>query len=180
MYYPDRVEKLIICNIPHPNGLTRELAGNPEQQRNSDYARRFQEEDAHETLTVEELTTIVAGDRDEAVQQQYRAAFARSDFEAMLNYYKASFPKQSTSSTTTTSASTTTSSASSSSLPLIKSPVLVIHGLADTALLAAGLNDTWEWIDNELTITTIPGAGHFVQQDAPDRVTRAILAWLNR
>ena len=77
-------------------------------------------------------------------------------------------------------ASTTTSSASPSSLPLIKSPLLVIHGHADTALLAAGLNDTWEWFDNELTITTIPGAGHFVQQDAPDRVTRAILAWLNR
>ncbi len=63
-------------------------------------------------------------------------------------------------------------------MPDVECPVLIIHGLNDPALLAAGLNDTWDWVDAELTIVTIPGAGHFVQQDASERVSRKILSWL--
>lgn len=87
----------------------------------------------------------------------------------MLNYYKANFPKVPTENAEATDFP---------KLPNVKCPVLVIHGLKDPALLAAGLNGTWDWIDNELTILTLPNAGHFVQQDAPDRVTRAIRTWL--
>ncbi|NOK70416.1 MAG: alpha/beta hydrolase, partial [Chloroflexi bacterium AL-N10] len=48
------------------------------------------------------------------------------------------------------------------------------------ALLASGLNNTWEWLEKDLTLVTIPGAGHFVQQDTPELVNRAMLSWLNR
>ena len=50
----------------------------------------------------------------------------------------------------------------------------------DQALLPGALNDTWNWIDADLTLVTIPGAGHFVQQDASDLVTRTMVAWLLR
>ena len=50
MAHPDLVEKLIICNLPHPRGLMRELATNPTQQANSQYARNFQKPGAHEAL----------------------------------------------------------------------------------------------------------------------------------
>ncbi len=63
-------------------------------------------------------------------------------------------------------------------MPQVKCPVLMIHGLNDKALLPAGLNDTWDWIDNELTIVTIPGAGHFVQRDASESVTKHMTRWL--
>ena len=46
------------------------------------------------------------------------------------------------------------------------------------ALLPGALDGTWQWIDNELTVITVPGAGHFIQQDAPDTVTRAMVDWL--
>ena len=62
----------------------------------------------------------------------------------------------------------------------VQAPVLQIHGLDDQALLPGALNNTWEWIDGDLTLTTIPDAGHFVQQDAADLVTRTIRAWLGR
>jgi pimeloyl-ACP methyl ester carboxylesterase len=58
--------------------------------------------------------------------------------------------------------------------------VLLIHGLNDTALLPGALNNTWEWIEKDLTLVTIPGAGHFVQQDASDLVTRTMKMWLAR
>jgi pimeloyl-ACP methyl ester carboxylesterase len=39
MNYPELTERLVILNLPHPNGLQRELANNPQQQKNSEYAR---------------------------------------------------------------------------------------------------------------------------------------------
>ena len=59
-------------------------------------------------------------------------------------------------------------------------PVLVIHGLDDEALLPEGFNGTWEWVDGELTIVSLPGVGHFVQHEAGEVVTRTIADWLGR
>jgi pimeloyl-ACP methyl ester carboxylesterase len=57
---------------------------------------------------------------------------------------------------------------------------LQIHGLDDQFLLSGALNGTWEWLEKEYTLVTIPGAGHFVQSDAADLVTRTIKSWLAR
>ena len=56
----------------------------------------------------------------------------------------------------------------------------MIHGLQDKALLPAALNDTWNWLEKDLTLVTVPGAGHFVHHDARDFVTRQFEIWLNR
>lgn len=161
---PDVVEKLVILNLPHPRGLNRELVNNPQQQRNSAYARRFQQEDAHKALTAEGLAGWV---KDPAAKQKYIEAFKRSDFEAMLNYYKRNYPRE---------------PYTEDKSPVIKArmPVLMIHGLGDTALLAGALNNTWDWLEKDLTLVTIPGASHFVQQDASDMVSRSIKMWLAR
>ena len=62
----------------------------------------------------------------------------------------------------------------------IQSPVLIIYGKKDKYLPVNGLNYTWEFIDNDLRIEIIQDAGHFVQYDAPDAVTNAIVSWLNK
>jgi pimeloyl-ACP methyl ester carboxylesterase len=85
----------------------------------------------------------------------------------MLNYYKKNYPRDPAGEDT-------------SPLVKVKAPVLMIHGLNDTALLPGALNNTWEWLEKDLTLVTIPGAGHFVQQDASDLVTRSMKMWLNR
>ena len=85
----------------------------------------------------------------------------------MLNYYKANYPRE-------------PYTEDDSPLIKVKCPVLLIHGLDDWALLPGALNDTWEWLDSDLTLVTIPGAGHFVQQDAADLVSRTMKMWLNR
>ena len=40
---PEMTSRLVILNLPHPNGLTRELRTNPQQYENSAYAQAFQE-----------------------------------------------------------------------------------------------------------------------------------------
>lgn len=159
---PQYVEKLIILNLPHLRGVQRELANNPAQQKNSAYARQFQKEGAHKLLMPEMLASWV---KDKDAKQKYVEAFKRSDIECMLHYYKQNYPKE-------------PYVEDKSPVVKVKCPVLMIHGLADTALLPAMLNNTWDWLDNELTLVTIPKAGHFVQQDATEQVNRAMVKWL--
>ncbi len=165
MTKPQLTEKLIVLNLPHPQGLTRELATNPQQQKNSAYAREFQKPGAHKNLTAEGLAFWVT---DAEARKKYIEAFKRSDFEAMLNLYKKNYPQP--------------PYELPKEAPKVKvaCPVLLIHGLDDTALLAGALNDTWNWLESDLTLVTIPGAGHFVQQDAADLVTRSMVSWLTR
>jgi pimeloyl-ACP methyl ester carboxylesterase len=63
---------------------------------------------------------------------------------------------------------------------MVKCPVLMFHGLKDKALLPGALNDTWKWVEQDLTLVTVPEADHWVQQDAPELVTRTMVNWLKR
>ncbi len=163
---PQVTEKLIVLNLPHPRGLARELAHNEQQQQNSQYARNFQQEGAHLRLSAERLADWVK-DADPDVKARYLEAFERSDFEAMLQYYKQNYPRSPYKEDT-------------SPIVKVRAPVLQIHGLEDQFLLSSGLNGTWEWVEQDYTLTTIPHAGHFVQQDAADLVTRTMVSWLGR
>ncbi|MHC5538846.1 alpha/beta fold hydrolase [Singulisphaera rosea] len=163
MAHPEVVDRLIILNLPHPKGLARELANNPEQRKNSQYARDFQKPDAASKILPVMLTFWV---KDPEAKKVYLEALRRSSMEGMLNYYKANYPKE--------------GAKDDGNFPPVKCPVLIIHGLDDPALLSGALNDNWKWIDNEMTLITIPHAGHFVQQDAADRVTKAMVDWLTR
>ncbi len=105
--------------------------------------------------------------KDPEAREKYLEAFARSDLEAMLHYYKRNYPRE-------------PYTDFGGEMPNIQCPVLMFHGLKDKALLHPALNGTWEWIDKDLTLVTIPDADHFVQQDAADLVTRTMKMWLAR
>ena len=162
MRYPKACDKLIILNLPHPWGLARELANNPDQQKNSQYARNFQKPGAHEKLSARGLSGWV---KNKAAKEKYREAFERSDFESMLNYYKANYPRE-------------PYKAPEGAPPKVEAPVLMFHGLKDWALLPGALNDTWRWLEKDLTLVTVPGSGHFVQQDAAETVSKTMRSWL--
>ena len=170
--HPEMTERLVILNLPHPRGMMRELADNPQQRQNSAYARRFQEGSPDDPdiffglpMTPQTLAGWVA---DEAARARYVEAFQRSDFAAMLNYYKSNYPVLPPEGGMPEPLET----------PRLGMPVLVFHGLQDTALHSDGLNNTWDWIDADLTLVTAPQAGHFVQQDAAELVTSTLRWWL--
>ena len=91
MAHPEMTDRLIILNLPHPRGLMRELANNPEQQKNSQYARNFQKPDAASQMMPGMLAFWV---KDPEVRKTYIEAFTRSSMEGMLNYYKANYPQE--------------------------------------------------------------------------------------
>jgi len=168
---PQMVDNLIILNLPHPSGMAREMATNKEQQQNSDYARKFIAGSPTDPdiffggpMTAENLSGWVT-DKQERVH--YNEAFKRSSFSGMLNFYKANYP------------SAENNSPVAGASPRLNMPVLIFHGLKDTALHSDGLNNTWDWVDNDVTIVTAPNAGHFVQQDAAELVSQTMQWWLS-
>jgi pimeloyl-ACP methyl ester carboxylesterase len=161
MTRPDMTDRLIVLNLPHPKGLMRELANNPQQQKNSAYARAFQQPDAHKKVTPEALALWV---KEPEARKHYVDAFKRSSMEGMLNFYKANYPRE--------------PYKDDREFPKVKCPVLMIHGLDDIYLLPGALNDTWKWLEKDLTLVTVPKAGHFVHRDATAIVNKSMLRWL--
>jgi pimeloyl-ACP methyl ester carboxylesterase len=187
---PEWLERLIILNVAHPLALAREILGNPAQMRSSQYAWDFQEADAHRKLIeifqnnhllreyqeqgkslsgLSDAELLSLWVKDPQARAKYIEAFKRSDVECMLNYYKKNYPKKEF-----------LLGKGPFKLPMIQAPVLIIFGLKDTAILPSTLNNTWEFIEKDMTLVTIPDAGHFVQQDAADLVTRTMKTWLGR
>ena len=171
-YAPQIVDQLVILNLPHPNGMAQALRTNPEALAGTAYAKAFREGSPADPkiffgypMTAQTLTGWVT---DEAAKPLYVEAFERSDFTAMLNFYKQNYPDIWSG---TPSARPTA--------PNISVSTLIFHGLDDQALHSDGLNNTWDWIDGDMTLVTVPGAGHFVQQDAAPFVTKTLRAWLD-
>ena len=163
MQHPQMTERLVVLNLPHLSALRRELANNPKQQEASAYARFFQQPAAARQLTAQGLSTWV---KDAEDRQDYIEALERSSFEGMLNYYKANYPREPYD--------------QGQDLPKVQCSVLMIHGLKDRALLPGALNNTWDYLEKDLTLVTVPEAGHFVQQDAAEFVTQQMLRWLTK
>ncbi len=166
---PDLVNKLVIMSVPHPVGFAREMATNVDQQKNSQYARNFQQPGFEKNLTAAGLASMVAGAKDSPRKAEYVEAFKRSNLTSMMNYYRANYPRGTGEQTGITAAAP----------PMIKVPVLVIHGMKDTALNAAGHAGTWNHVSEDTTILMIPNAGHFVQFDAEALVNKTVRSWLN-
>jgi epoxide hydrolase 4 len=167
MTHPEWLQALVILNLPHPAGIQREIKNNPEQRKNSEYAFNFQKAGAEKNLTSEGLARWV---KDDAARAHYIEAFNRSSFESMLNYYRANYPRPDQESTTLTPPA----------MPKVTVPVLEFHGLGDQALLPGALSGTWNLVEKDFTLVTVPGAGHFVQQDASDLVSTTMSDWLGR
>jgi pimeloyl-ACP methyl ester carboxylesterase len=176
MTRPDKIERLVIVNLPHPRCIERELANNPRQYEASDYARQLQHLPpggrilVHEGVAYEITPEGYAlGFKDE--HQKYVAALRRTSIEAMINFYKANYPRPPYKEQT---------------YPPVKCPVLMIHGLDDIWLIPEALNDTWRYLEKDLTLVTVPKAGHWVHLGpvqalgAPDLVTQRMVSWLTQ
>lgn len=164
MASPEKVNKLIMCNLTHPKGyMTVRMNATDEQKANTKYIEDFQAPDAADNLTPTVLA-FIAGGANNPHNEQYKAAFERSYVDGMLNYYRAAWAGLESSAQT--------------EIPQITMPVLQFHGLKDTAVDKDGLRDTWNWIDSDYTLVTVPQSGHWVQREAADLVTTTMKWWL--
>jgi pimeloyl-ACP methyl ester carboxylesterase len=160
----DKLDNLIIFSVPHPANFGRQLQ---RDSGNSDYARNFQREGSENNLNAEGLAGWVT---DPEMKPKYVEAFKQSSFAGMMNYYRANYPAGN---------NAPPANAPPPAFPKITVPVLVMHGMKDTALLSYGHNDTWDQVAKDTTVVMLPDAGHFIQQDAADLVNAQVRSWLD-
>lgn len=167
MRYPHRVSNLVICNLTHPRGYnTVRQNATAEQKANTQYIDDFQTPGFEERFTPKALAQISLGAVSGVVREHYISAFARSSIKGMLDYYRAAYR------------GLNTGAGWGSDLPNLTMPVLQFHGLRDKAVDKDGLRDTWNWIDEDYTLVTIPSSGHWVQRDAAELVSNTMRWWL--
>jgi pimeloyl-ACP methyl ester carboxylesterase len=168
MHYPQQVNKLVICNLTHPRGyMTVRQNASADQKANTQYITDFQTPGFEDRLTPEVLTGISAGDAADEVKARYLEAFSNSSVKGMLDYYRAAFGGLNTG-----------QGGQPRELPQLPMPVLQFHGLLDKAVDKDGLRDTWNWIDADYTLVTIPDCNHWVQREAAALVSTTMRSWL--
>lgn len=162
MWYPEMIDKLIVISVPHPNAGDKVVA-KPSDGKPS-YADRFVSTEFRAQLTENWFSGWVT---DQDAQEYYVEAFRRSDKDAMINYYRANFP-------TLENLTSEEFLNRPKDYPNLKMPVMIVHGEKDVYLPINGHNNTWNFVDNELTIEILPEAAHFVQQDESEKLTSLI------
>ncbi|MBY8822032.1 alpha/beta fold hydrolase [Sphingomonas colocasiae] len=177
---PDRVERLIIINAPHPYIFQKSLIKDAGQRAASQYIRAFRNPNLEKHLEAigleaffdgtfaKHVDTAKVGDERAVYLDQWSQPGAMT---AMLNWYRASsivVPE--------TGEDAEPPAFLSQPFPPLRMPVLVIWGLGDTALLPCQL-DGLDALVPDLKIVKVD-AGHFVPWENPEAVTKAIRAFL--
>ena len=60
----------------------------------------------------------------------------------------------------------------------IRVPVLQLQGTDDGCVIAAATHGSGAFVPGDYRLVKIPGAGHFLTEEAPDKVNSALLKWL--
>ena len=172
MDYPEAVEKLVVCNAPHPARMEEELR-HIRQLRKSWYIFFFQIPWLPETLLRNNARLFVErGMRGLAVRKSaisdadldvYAAAISQPGAAtSMVNYYRAVMRW-------------------GRKLPLsqINAPTLLIWGEEDIALGKPLTEGNERFVPN-LRVHLVPNCGHWVQQEAADEVEQVLLDFLRQ
>jgi len=169
------LERLVVMNLPHP-GAAQPAFRSWRQRRRSLYALFFQIPRLPDWLLARNRAQAIGRVFERAVahpelypqeiRDLYRdAAAGPGATKAMLDYYRAlvrggGMRRQ-----------------RELGFPPIETPTLMIWGEDDVALGIETTYGTDEFV-SDLTLRTLPGISHFVQQDAPEMVNTMLEAWL--
>lgn len=180
LQHPDRIERLIIVNAPHPFVFQKSLYDDMDQRAASQYIRAFRNPALDAQIAAMGVDrffdTSFAKHVDPDLVAPERAAYLDEwsqpgAIPAMLNWYRAS--------AIVVPAMDETPERPAfldASFPPLRMPVLVIWGMRDAALLPVQL-DGLDALIPDLTLVKVD-AGHFVPWEKPQPVTEAIRDWL--
>ena len=182
---PDWLDRLAVLNAPHPAAYERELRGG-DQLRRSWYALFFQLPWLPERIMGAGDCAAVAralredsapGAFSDADVDRYREAFSDpTTRRAAVDYYRAAF-RRAVREGVSSLPGVAPPSGPAPDAP-VRAPTLLLWGVRDRALsprLTVGLE---EWVP-DLRVERLPGASHWVQADAPDRVNEELIAFFD-
>jgi pimeloyl-ACP methyl ester carboxylesterase len=179
--HPERLERLVIVNAPHPVTFARELRENPAQQRASAYMNLFRSDKAERVMLEDDCRRLRrmsidawaanGGRATPADYQAYLEAWTRPGaLTGGLNWYRASplHPPDEAGAV---------APALDPAAFRVRVPTLVIWGERDEALLPGNL-DGLDRVVDDLRVERIPEGSHWVIHEQPERVNALIRGFL--
>ncbi len=168
------LQKLIICNVPHPAPMQAAMKNGWEQLKKSWYVFFFQIPVLPELMlgrnNAKGIAQAIGGSSvDETrfppdVLDVYRRnADQPGALTAMINYYRALLRDR--------------KQMSVDEWPIIETPTLMVWGEDDVALSKASTYGTEKYVQ-DFRIRYLPRVSHWVQQEAPEAVNAMISAFL--
>ena len=177
IHHPERLEKLAILNVPHPDVMTRFILTNPAQRRKSWYVFFFQipwlvewilRRRNHSYLE----RVVTRSGRKHTFHEtdviEYKKAWSqRGALTGMLNWYRAAFR------------SGLRHAFRRTALPArwVKVPTLMLWGRRDVALSVDMLQPSIELCDQGRFVL-FDRATHWVQHDEADEINRHLIEFL--
>jgi epoxide hydrolase 4 len=171
------LERLVICNVPHPARFAEELRRpGSDQLRRSWYVLFFQLPWLPELLlgagrarAIGRAFTGMAKDlthfQDDVIGAYRAQALLPGALRAMVNWYRAN------------ARANALARYRRGLAPPVDVPTLMIWGEEDTAL-SVHLTEGYEGLVPDFTLVRLPGVSHWVQQEAPQAVNHALEVWL--
>ncbi len=176
--HPDRIQRLVIVNAPHPLVFQKSLIEDEAQRAASQYMNAFRNPAMEEGIAAMGLESFFAKSFGahvdlavipEGEKQAYLRDWSQPGaLSAMLNWYRASaivVPR--------IGEAAEAPAWTKAPFPALQVPTLVIWGLGDKALLPVQLGGLHALIE-DLRLVTVADAGHFVPWEQPGAVVAAI------
>jgi pimeloyl-ACP methyl ester carboxylesterase len=163
--YPERLASLTILSRPHPVAFNKALmAPDGEQAKRSAHHRWFLESDAVPRLIAEDSRWLrerlkANGVPHNAIARHVALLGDPATMEAALAWYRAR-------------------GAIRGPLGTIKVPTLYIWGDVDDTVGRAAAEGTKDYVSASYRFEVLPGGGHFVQDQMPDKVNALLLTHL--
>lgn len=175
--FPERVEKLAILNVPHPDVMTQTLQNNWEQRRRSWYILAFQMPGLPETMLQandwERAAEILQRSRSPGAFtaeeiEQYRQAWRQKDaMTCMIHWYRAAFRR----------GIGGVLRRKKASVRRVVTPTLMLWGEQDVALSKGMAQMSIELCDQG-ELVYYPNATHWLQHDEAQAVNERLMGFL--
>ena len=172
--YPEMTKTLTVLSVPHPAALADASRDDEDQQARSRYIALFlQQGKAEHVLEDEEYRRLRsmyrAGPSGDAIPEKVISHYVKSlsrpgRLTAALNYYRANL------------ASNGGAWEALSAIGPITAPTVLVWGDEDPALGRRAAEATERHVQGEYRLEVLKGAGHWLQFERPDEVSRALAA----
>jgi pimeloyl-ACP methyl ester carboxylesterase len=167
--HPERVRTLTVLSRPHPAAFARALASDPAQSERSKHHRAFQDPNTAALLIEDGARRLRGMLRDHGVPERdadaYVAALSsHAAMDATLNWYRAAFQGH--------------SALAAGDTPAVRVPTLFLWGDADRTVGRVAAEATRDFVAAPYRFVELPGVGHFITDQAAERVTQELLAHL--
>ncbi|MGW4018379.1 alpha/beta fold hydrolase [Rhodococcus ruber] len=161
-HHPDRITTLTAVSVPHPAAYGWALREDADQQARAAYIKLLRQEGKAEHVLLEDEARrlrAMYGDRvsSESIDEYVRVLSEPGALTATLNWYRAMTREF-------------------AELAPVRVPTTYVWSTADSALGRAGAERCGEFVDAPYEFVVLDDVSHWVPEEAPDALAKAILA----